>query len=139
MPPILRLLVPTTIREEMIVHARGELPNECCGLLAGRVVEATAEATDRFVIRNDDASPRQYHTNARDMLDAFRAMRERELELLAIYHSHPTSSPVPSQRDLEQNTYGESVVHVIVSLANPQPELRAWSLSETGYREIELL
>ncbi len=73
------------------------------------------------------------------MLDAFRAMRERELELLAIYHSHPTSSPVPSQRDLEQNTYGESVVHVIVSLANPQPELRAWSLSETGYREIELL
>ena len=41
-------------------------------------------------------------------------MRTNGTELLAIYHSHPTSEPVPSRRDVEENTYGESVVHLIV-------------------------
>ena len=95
--------------------------------------------TTRFAIGNDGASPTAYETNARDMLFAFRAMRERGIELLAIYHSHPVSEPVPSRRDIERNTYGESVVHLIVSLALARPEVRGWWLTETEYREAELV
>jgi [CysO sulfur-carrier protein]-S-L-cysteine hydrolase len=135
MTPFNRLDIPELLLAEAIEHARGELPNECCGLLAGRVADGIGIATTRFSITNDEASPREYLSNARDMLFAFRAMREHGLELLAIYHSHPTSEPVPSQRDIEQNTYGESVVHLIVSLAGLQPEVRTWWLMETGYRE----
>jgi proteasome lid subunit RPN8/RPN11 len=123
--------------KEAIEHARSELPNECCGLLAGHVTDGIGLATTRFSIANDEASPREYLSNARDMLLAFRVMRERGLELLAIYHSHPTSAPVPSSRDIEQNTYGESIIHLIVGLAKPQPEVRAWWLTETGFREAE--
>lgn len=135
MPPFDRLIIPNLLVEEMIEHARNDLPTECCGLLAGRVVDGVGTALARFSIGNDEASPREYFSNARDMLFAFRAMRESEHELLAIYHSHPTSEPVPSKRDIEQNTYGETAVHLIVSLATPQPELRAWWLTESGYRE----
>jgi proteasome lid subunit RPN8/RPN11 len=135
MPPFRRLDIPDLLFEETIEHARSELPNECCGLLAGRIADGIGVATTRFSITNDEASHREYLSNPRDMLGAFRKMRELGLELLAIYHSHPTSAPVPSQRDIAQNTYGESVIHLIVSLTGPQPEVRAWWLTETGYRE----
>jgi proteasome lid subunit RPN8/RPN11 len=137
MPPFNRLEIPAPILEEMIAHGRDELPNECCGLLAGRISNGVGISITRFAIGNDEASPRVFMSNARDMFYAFRTMRESGLELLAIYHSHPTSDPVPSSRDLEQNTYGESVVHLIVGLAGPQPTVRAWLLMEKGYREVE--
>ncbi|MFO0823167.1 MAG: Mov34/MPN/PAD-1 family protein, partial [Gemmataceae bacterium] len=60
------------------------------------------------------------------------------LELLAIYHSHPTSAPVPSRRDIERNSYGESVAHVIISLADAATVVKAWWLTPTDYREAEL-
>jgi proteasome lid subunit RPN8/RPN11 len=69
------------------------------------------------------------------MLAADRRRRECGLELLAIYHSHPAAEPVPSRRDVERNTYGESVVHLIVGLAGAKPEVRVWWLTETGHRE----
>jgi proteasome lid subunit RPN8/RPN11 len=122
---------------EVIAHACRDLPNECCGLLAGRISEGTGIVASRFAIGNDEASPTEYATNARDLFAAFRAMRGDGTELLAIYHSHPTSEPVPSRHDIERNTYGESVVHLIVGLAGTET-VRAWWLAETGYREIPL-
>ena len=138
MPPFTRLAVPASLLEDAIAHARRESPLECCGLLAGRVSEGAGVVTTRFAIGNDAASPTEYATNARDLLHAFRAMRAAGEELLAIYHSHPTSNPVPSRRDIEQNTYGECVAHLIVGLAGASAEARAWLLTETGSREVPL-
>ena len=131
-----RLVIPEPLLAELVAHARAELPNECCGLLAGHIEDGIGIVTTRFPIRNALAGPTEYETEPRDMLAAFRAMRERGLELLAVYHSHPTSEPVPSRKDIERNTYGETVVHVIVGLAGPTPSVRAWRLTETGYREV---
>ena len=133
-----RLTIPDALLEEVVAHARREFPLECCGLLAGRVTEGTSVVGARFAVGNDAASPTEYATNARDLLAAFRAMRAAGDELLAIYHSHPTSAPVPSRRDIEQNTYGESVVHLIVGLTGAKAEVRAWLLTESGSREVPL-
>ena len=130
-----RLDIPDLLLEEIIVHAREETPLECCGLLAGSITDGVALVTARYGIVNAVRSPTEYETDARGMLFAFRAMRERGVELLAVYHSHPASEPVPSRRDIDRNTYGESVVHVIVSLAGAEPEVRAWWLGETGFHE----
>jgi proteasome lid subunit RPN8/RPN11 len=70
------------------------------------------------------------------MFDAERAMRRQGIEVLAVYHSHPTSEPVPSRTDLERN-YSSEVVNVIISLKDAEPRVRGWWLSETGYREAE--
>src|SRR5215467_851416 len=111
--PFTRLQIPDRLLAEMIARARATLPNECCGLLAGRIEDG-----------NGLASPATYLTNARDLFAAFRAMRASGEELLAVYHSHPASEPVPSRRDVERNTYGTSVVHLIVGLAGAEPEVR---------------
>ena len=136
--PFTRLTVPDLLLEDAIAHARRESPLECCGLLAGRAADGVGVVATRFTIGNDAASPTEYATNPRDMLAAFRAMRASGEEVLAIYHSHPTSEPVPSRRDIARNTYGESVVHLIVGLAGASADVRAWVLTETGSREVPL-
>jgi proteasome lid subunit RPN8/RPN11 len=137
-PPFTRLHVPEALLAELLEHARETAPIECCGLLAGYVAEGVGVVTARYPIENTARSTSEYATDPRGMFVAFRSMRERGIELLAIYHSHPASEPVPSRRDIEQNTYGESVVHVIVGPARGGAEVRAWWLTETGSREAEL-
>jgi proteasome lid subunit RPN8/RPN11 len=132
-----RLTIPDRLLDEVVAHAREALPNECCGLLAGRVENGVGVVTTRFAVTNDLASPTAYQTNARDLLAAFRAMREDKLDVLAIYHSHPTSEAVPSRRDVAENTYGETVVHLIVGLAHATPDVKAWWITDEGYREAE--
>jgi proteasome lid subunit RPN8/RPN11 len=126
MRPFSHLVLPDLFLAEVIGHARAELPYECCGLLAGYILDGIGVVTERFAIFNDAASPTEYLSNAEDMLAAFRAMRRANLELLAIYHSHPASHPVPSASDVEKNTYGDSVVHLIVGFGGEAPEVRAW-------------
>jgi proteasome lid subunit RPN8/RPN11 len=137
MPSFIHLHIPDSLLAELIAHARSTFPNECCGLLAGRMKNEIGIASTRFPITNDLASPTSYLTNARDLFDAFRAMRESGEELLAVYHSHPASPPVPSRRDLEENTYGETVIHLIVGLGGAEPKVRAWRLGAEDYRETE--
>jgi proteasome lid subunit RPN8/RPN11 len=122
------LVLPDLFLAEIIGHARIAAPNECCGLLAGSIVDGVGIVAARFAIHNEAESPTEYVSSAEDMLAAFRTMRQHQWELLAIYHSHPVSWPVPSQRDLDRNTYGDSVMHLIVGLGNSTPEVRAWWL-----------
>jgi proteasome lid subunit RPN8/RPN11 len=131
-----RLLIPDSLLAELVAHARAEAPLECCGLLAGRVVDGAGVVAARYPIGNVARSATAYETDPRQLLLAFRAMRECGIELLAIYHSHPNSEPTPSPRDLAGNTYGESAVHLIVGLRGVEPEVRAWWLTTAGYRAV---
>jgi proteasome lid subunit RPN8/RPN11 len=129
-----RLVVPRGLYEEMVAQALREAPNECCGLFAGVVRDGVAVAERIYPLVNAAASPVLYESDGRSMLDAYRDMTARGLDVVAVYHSHPTSEPVPSKTDLERN-YSEEVVNLIVSLAQSPPLVRGWWLTAEGYRE----
>jgi proteasome lid subunit RPN8/RPN11 len=126
-----RLVIPRDLYESLLVQARFELPNECCGLLAGRVVGEIGRVTLRLPLVNVAASPKEFLSEPRSMLQAEKQMRAGGLDLLAVYHSHPTSPPTPSRTDLERNIHGVGVMHLIISLEKSQPEMRGWWLLET--------
>src|SRR5262245_30819973 len=107
-----KLQISRQFHADMLAQALSESPNECCGLLAGR----EGGVTHRYPLRNALASPVRYESDPRDLLAADKDMRQQGTELLAIYHSHPTSEPVPSRTDLERNFYGSEVVHLIISI-----------------------
>ena len=67
--------------------------------------------------------------------EAIKAMRAAGHEIVAVYHSHPSSEPVPSRKDLERNYYGDTVVHFIIGLAGAEPVVRGWWLTETAFAE----
>jgi [CysO sulfur-carrier protein]-S-L-cysteine hydrolase len=131
-----RLLVPRTVYDAMLAQALAEQPDECCGLLAGGVEAGEGRVVARYPLVNELKSPTEYNAEPRGLFQAHRDMRDRGIEVLAIYHSHPTSPPVPSRKDRERN-YSEDVVSVIISLASSPPEVRAWWLTARTHREAE--
>ena len=140
--PFCLLYVPRVIYSEMLERALFECPNECCGLLAG-VLEATkneklpvGRVARIYPLLNVAASPVEYLSDARSMFEAVRDMNRHNLEVLAVYHSHPTSPPVPSRKDLERN-YSEEVVNLIISLMTETPTVRGWWLTAETYRKAE--
>lgn len=138
-----RLVIPRHIVAALIEQARSELPNECCGLLGGIVRPAPDRATlpvgevlVRYPLINVAASPVRFESEPRGMFEASRDLDRRGLELLAVYHSHPTSPAVPSRTDLEWNL-SPRVVTVIVSLVGETPTLGAWWLSGSDFVAAE--
>jgi proteasome lid subunit RPN8/RPN11 len=140
-----RLQVPENVLTAMIAQALAEQPNECCGLLLG-VLETpdgaampVGRVVARFPLVNALASPTRYAAEPRGLFEAQRLMRANDWRELACYHSHPTTHPVPSRIDLDvdNNGYGDAVVHLIISLATSPPLVRAWRLTADSYREEE--
>ena len=124
----------------MIAQAVAENPLECCGLLAGKIDPSGtfAEATRRYPLVNTLASSVEFLSGP-EIFAATRDMRLHGIEIIAIYHSHPTSPPIPSRKDLERNFYGSTAMHLIISLAGSVPEMRGWWLFEDDYRQGEIL
>ena len=122
--------------ETMIAHAKAEAPNECCGLLGGR----NGEITHIYRIRNLEDSDRiqelkiprdraeRYFMDERQMMDAMTNMRDNDLELLVIYHSHPRTEAYPSATDIRLAYYPDSQ-YLIISLQNPNaPEAKLFRI-----------
>jgi proteasome lid subunit RPN8/RPN11 len=125
----------------MVAQAVAEQPNECCGLLGG-TVEICSDGSrlervvKRYPLVNEARSPVAFYNLGKDLFDATRDMRARSLDTLAVYHSHPSSPPVPSKRDRAMN-WGVGVMNLIISLATTPPTAQAWWLTEVEYREAE--
>jgi len=134
-----RLLIPEPIHAAILAQAAAEAPNECCGLLAGPLIPGEDyRILERFPLVNALASPSEFESEPRGLFTAHRAMRERGWEILAVYHSHPTSPAVPSQKDRAMSS-GPEIITLIVSLS--MGEMRGWWVAGDEVREarIELI
>jgi len=127
MSPRYRLSIPRPIYAAMLAHARAELPAECCGLLAGTIEGDVGNVTEHHPLVNALASPTEYESEPRSRFAAHKAMRASGTEILAVYHSHPTSDPIPSRRDRERS-FGDLVVNLIIGMKNAEPDVRGWWL-----------
>ena len=128
-----RLLIPAGIVTAMLDHARTELPNECVGFLAGTIVDRVGTVSLFLPLGNALASPTAFRTEDTSLFAAAKTMRAADTDVLAIYHSHPTSAPIPSAKDLRDNSYGPNVIWLIISNQTEPPEVRGWWL-DADYR-----
>jgi proteasome lid subunit RPN8/RPN11 len=135
------LLLPRHVYEGAVAQAQAEHPNECCGFFAGKWEDHPGRRVARVLKRcplvNESLHPQFEYFAERSLFPAVRDITHAGLDIVGIYHSHPTSDPVPSKKDREHNYYGSEVVHVILSLKSATPLLRAWQISESEVREVE--
>jgi [CysO sulfur-carrier protein]-S-L-cysteine hydrolase len=120
--------------DEMVAHARAEAPNECCGMIAGR--DGTATSIHRA--RNAEESPLRYVIHPTDQLRIMEEIEERGEELAAIYHSHTGSPAYPSQTDINLAENWPDPLYVICSLADREPEVRAFAIRDGEVEEVTL-
>ena len=118
--------IPKTIYDQMLAQAKAEAPMECCGLLAGR-----NGAVDRiYPMTNADHSPVRYLIEPKEQFAAIKDMRAKEIEMLAIYHSHPHTAAYPSATDVQLAYYPEAV-YIIISLQDrARPVVNAYRIVE---------
>ena len=129
-----RLIISRELCADLIAQAESEAPNECCGLLAGPWISGGPyRIAAQFPLVNALASPTEFESAPRELLVAHRTMREKNWEILAVYHSHPETAAIPSRKDRELHL-AESVAMVIVGL-KPTPAIRAWWLVAGEPRE----
>jgi [CysO sulfur-carrier protein]-S-L-cysteine hydrolase len=131
-----RLVIPRPIYDAMLAHLRSVLPTEGCGLLAGTVSGEFGRVTMHLPLENVLKSTTEFESEPRGLFTAYKLMRAAGVDVLAVYHSHPTSAPQPSQRDRERN-YSEQVVNLIISLREEEEEVRGWWISATKVQEAE--
>lgn len=90
------------LMRELETHVREGYPAEVCGFLLGvdgkvRRVETVRPGKN---LRGKTTRDR-YLVDPRDTLRADQEARQRGLEMLGFYHSHPEHPPVPSTYDVE--------------------------------------
>src|SRR5215216_554559 len=120
--------IPRTLVEEMFAHARGCVPEECCGLLGGEETRATTV----YPLRNVAPRPEvAYEAAPEELFEAQRLMRARGEALVGIYHSHPRSTdPAPSRTDVRLAFYPEAFYFIIGFEEGGECVLRAFRISE---------
>ncbi|HLG11751.1 MAG TPA: M67 family metallopeptidase, partial [Dehalococcoidia bacterium] len=128
------LNLPQAMIDEMIAHALADLPNECCGIIAGK----DGAATRLYRTNNSEASPFRYNIDPRDILRIERETDDNGWQVLVIYHSHVASEAYPSPTDIRLSQWqGTSpptdlypgAYYVLVSLKDrDNPVVRAYQI-----------
>jgi proteasome lid subunit RPN8/RPN11 len=137
--------------ETIARHAEATYPDECVGLLLGRL-----EGDEKIVLRalplenrwagqvslaeTDNAESRRdrFYLDPRDYLRADREARADGLDIVGCYHSHPDYPATPSERDrvgAQGVGGGPSFAFVIQSVRDGQAaEVASWLLLDEGAR-----
>lgn len=123
-------------------HCYDGLPDEACGLLAGRHRPGSTEPEGRveaiYPCRNGDASARTYTVDSRDLIKALRDAESKGLELVGVFHSHTHTDAWPSPTDVRQ-AMEPNWLYVIVSLKDGDPALRAFRIVDGNIGEIPVV
>jgi proteasome lid subunit RPN8/RPN11 len=122
--------------DEMVAHARADLPNECCGMVGG----VDGEASVVIPVVNSAASPLRFEMDPQGQYNALKAIEDDGKEMLAIYHSHTKSAAYPSQTDVNQAVNWPDAIYLIVSLQDEDaPEVKGYWLKDLAIADVELI
>jgi proteasome lid subunit RPN8/RPN11 len=91
--------------QSMVKHAREAYPNECCGAMLGSTDGETKNVKVGMVLENafEGAQAARYELRPEDLLAADKAAREKGMDLIGIYHSHPDCDAYFSKTDLQNS------------------------------------
>nr|PZN88413.1 MAG: hypothetical protein DIU54_02180 [Acidobacteriota bacterium] len=135
-----RVILPRDVRRAIVEHARADLPDECCGLLVGRLSGSTTSVVAAVPMRNVAASPVRYRIDDRQHIDLRRFLRRFSPPLLVVgvYHSHPDGRPEPSATDVAEAYYPDWT-YVIVGLKGSRARIRAFALEQARMVPVPML
>jgi len=122
---------------EMRAHGERDYPFECCGLMLGRFEsdgrKAVAEIYPISNAREEEAKRNRFLIRPEELMRGEKYAREKGLDVVGFYHSHPDDRAVPSRYDLEHAwpTY----TYIVVSVAGGRAvDLRSWGMESDRSR-----
>lgn len=134
------VVLPSGIRDAILVHSRRDLPNEACGLIAGDAPATLGGLAVRWLpARNSLASPHRYELHPDDLVRLALDIDDARQVVWAIVHSHVGSPAVLSATDVREWRY-PAALQIVVSLdpVGGQPEIRAWRVVGGEVAEVSV-
>jgi len=91
--------------ETMVAHAQSTFPDECCGVMIGKIDGDAKQVTAAFPVENSYKGKQEdrYEIRPEDLLAADKNARAQGLDLIGIFHSHPDCDAYFSKTDLENS------------------------------------
>lgn len=136
-----RLLISPRHLHAIGLHAASAYPEECCGILIGRLLERTEDASEGTLVERilsaqnarPDRRNDRFLIEPETVLAAHREARAASLDIVGYYHSHPDHPAEPSEFDREHAWPGTS--YLIVSVLDGRvAESRSWRLRDDRER-----
>ena len=111
------------VYDQIVAHAKADLPNEACGYLAG----LDGVVTLGYQLTNIDHSPEHFSFDPAEQFKTVKDARSKGLQILANYHSHPETPSRPSQEDIRL-AFDPNILYFIISLAQQEPVVKAFQI-----------
>jgi proteasome lid subunit RPN8/RPN11 len=91
--------------ETMVAHAQSTFPDECCGVMVGKIDGDEKQVTTAIALENAYKGKQEdrYEIRPEDLLAADKNARAEGLDLIGIFHSHPDCDAYFSKTDLENS------------------------------------
>jgi proteasome lid subunit RPN8/RPN11 len=121
----------------MISEAKRLAPQEACGLLLGHTMQGQFQVLEVHPVENVYKSPYRYRMDPQQQIQVFLEMEQRDLQLVGIYHSHPTGPDHPSAKDIQEAYYPEAV-YLILSPQSENWRMHAYLIRENKYFPVNL-
>ena len=115
-------------------------PQECCGLLLGRVNDGVVHVDEVVQARNanTERARDRFELDAQDVLRADEQARARALDVVGVWHTHPDHPARPSATDRAHAWDGWSYLILSVD-AQGVEALRSWRLAGADFVEEAVL
>ncbi len=115
--------ISSGILDQIIAHAKKDLPDEACGYLAGE----DGVITTAYELTNTDHSPEHFSFDPSEQFKTVKEARNKGLNIIANYHSHPSTPSRPSQEDIRL-AYDPDISYIIISLAEKEPVVKSFRI-----------
>jgi proteasome lid subunit RPN8/RPN11 len=116
----------------MNAHVDEHAPLEACGLLAG--IGSRVESV--LLVKNQAQSEVRYVMDPIEQLTAFEWIESNDLDLIGIFHSHPTGPETVSPTDIAEAAY--AVVYVILARVGSDWRARGFWVENGAFSEVAL-
>ena len=121
------------IFNKIIQHAKRDVPIEACGYLAcrGDII------TKHYELTNIDQSQEHFAFDPQEQFEVVRDARNNDLEICAVYHSHPETPARPSDEDIKL-AYDKNLSYVIISLAEGKEDVKSFRIIDSNVQNESL-
>ena len=127
----MNIQISESIQQQLIGHAKQELPNECCGYITG--IDNICLTV--YEMMNVDASPVHFTFDPKEQFSVIKDARKNGQKPLVVYHSHPESEARLSNEDLRLLT-DPDMVYVIISLEQDVPDIKAYQIVDGNIKDV---
>lgn len=117
------LKIEKKVLADIIAHAKRDVPMEACGYLAAR----EGVICSHFEMTNVDRSHDHYTLDPKEQFTIMKEARKQNIEVCAVYHSHPATPARPSAEDIKL-AYDPTISYVIVSLLDQKETMKSFRI-----------